>query len=703
MKTASADFKHPAATAYVPLRGALLALCMLIAQLTLTAQNVGRTPTKGGVGTQHGSQAKEVKVEDLDLELVHRGSTLQSFRLHPYLFTPVSFAADTAAFNYYQVCMPEGNALAMANDGRIVGARLPQTFFDRPLEWNPFIYAEAFRPILYNRNQLLYYNTRSPYSKLTYLRQGPIDQREEVCDMSMAININKNINVGGDFSYMLTRGFYIASQSKAVNYRLFGSFTIPQYELYFSGGNNYLRINENGGILKDDYITHPEQYSGGRQPISAIEIPVTFANNVGNSLFLGFVDLTNRYNLGSTKRFLLGDYLPNGTRTNVDTTLFVPIASLTHRIEYRHNTRLFVGNNSELATFYGNTYANIHPRGDKPDSLMVMPFDSTRLTQLNNTLLLSLHEGFRPWVKFGLAAYLRTENRAYYVPDSIADHTRHKEFTTYIGGNITRRNGQLLNFDINGEVALLGRDAGNIRIDGNLQSAFKLALPLQVRAEAHFRNLRPAYLLEHHHGTYLRWDKQFAYMQSMMLGGSLNLPTLGTTLWLRSSTLNNYIYFAEDHTPHQHNKPIQIVEARVRHNYNWGIWHWNAEASYQLSSAQHVLPLPTLSVYGSTYLLFHAAKVLYTQAGVECYYHTNYKAPYYDVASQQFILQQNANVGNFPLINLFANFKLRRVRFFLCYYNVGDLIITPSRRFSLAHYPINPTGLRMGISFDFNN
>jgi hypothetical protein len=70
---------------------------------------------------------------------------------------------------------------------------------------------------------------------------------------------------------------------------------------------------------------------------------------------------------------------------------------------------------------------------------------------------------------------------------------------------------------------------------------------------------------------------------------------------------------------------------------------------------------------------------------------------------QQFINQQEVKIGNFPLLNLFANFKLRRVRFFVMLYNAGEMLIHPSKRWSLAHYPVNPMTLRLGINFDFNN
>lgn len=671
----------------------LVLYCSILALLLLSSPTEAQNYTIG--------KAEEIG----DLELVNRGETLKGFRLHRYLGTPYQSAPDTAVFNFYRTSSIEGKGLAVGNNGNGIGPRQYKTFFDRLPEWDPFIYITALDGLVYRPERILFYDTKSPYSKAYYRRFGAAEQREEELDMTLALNVNKNINLGSDFNYTLSRGYYISSQAREVSYRLFGAIRLPRYELFLSGGNNYFQITENGGLANDAYITNPEQFSGGRRQIKSIEIPVRFASGVGNSLYLGHIFLTHRYNFGQNRHFMLGDRLPNGTRTAADTTLFVPIAAIGHKMEYKHQTRLFIGKNGELAKTYGKEYPYYWKRRDGlSDTVQVLPFDSTRLTQINNTVFLSVREGFRPWVKFGLTAYARLENNFYFMRDSLPGNGKSRDFSTYVGGNISRTTGKGLNFDINGEVALLGYGAGNMRLDGNISTLFKLwEFPLSLKAEAHFYNLKPPVLLQHHRGTFLRWDKDFGFMQSLQLGGTISLPRYGTELSIRSATLGNYIYFGADRLPYAYEKPLQVLEARIRHGYNWRMLGWEAETSYQLSSNKEVLPLPMLSAYASLYLKFYVAKVMYTQLGADCYYHTNYRAPYYDPASQQFINQKDTMVGNYPFLNAFANFKLRRVRFYLVYYNLGDLFITPPKRFSLAHYPVNPSGLRIGISFDFNN
>ena len=326
------------------------------------------------------------------------------------------------------------------------------------------------------------------------------------------------------------------------------------------------------------------------------------------------------------------------------------------------------------------------------------------MVQFSNTFSLSLREGFRPWVKMGITGYARLENRAFYVQDSIAGRQDTKEFATYIGGRVERHNGTGLNFDAGGEIAVLGADIGSMRLSGNVSSQFSLwGVPIGIEADARFHFLRVPYLWRHHHGSYVWWDNEFGFTKQLIVGGKLSAPQWGTEFSLHSATLANTIYFDTTRRAQQYAPPIEILEGRLKHQYHWGILGWQAEVAYQLSSNQEVMPLPILAAYGSLYLDFHTARVMRTQLGIDCHYHTEYYAPYYEPAVQQFINQQEVKIGNFPLLNLFANFKLRRVRFFVMLYNAGEILIQPSKRWSLAHYPVNPMTLRLGINFDFNN
>ena len=154
--------------------------------------------------------------------------------------------------------------------------------------------------------------------------------------------------------------------------------------------------------------------------------------------------------------------------------------------------------------------------------------------------------------------------------------------------------------------------------------------------------------------------------------------------------------------PEQKNGNLQVINARIKQDVMYRAFGWENEVAYQLSSDKSVLPLPQISLYTNMYLKFKVAKVLMVQLGANMYYNTSYYAPYYEPATQQFQVQDEVKVGNFPLVNAYVNFHLKQARFFVMGYNLGSKFVNPNY-FSLAHYPLDPFVLKMGVAVTFNN
>ena len=117
-----------------------------------------------------------------------------------------------------------------------------------------------------------------------------------------------------------------------------------------------------------------------------------------------------------------------------------------------------------------------------------------------------------------------------------------------------------------------------------------------------------------------------------------------------------------------------------------------------------MLPLPTLNIYSNLYLRFKIARVLKCDFGVDMRYFTKYYSPEYSPYMGQYAVQENSavkvKVGNYPVMNVYANFLLQHTRFFIMFSHVnatdGDYFFTP-------HYPLNGRILRFGLSWNFFN
>ncbi|MBR4929607.1 MAG: hypothetical protein IKZ00_02275, partial [Bacteroidaceae bacterium] len=115
-------------------------------------------------------------------------------------------------------------------------------------------------------------------------------------------------------------------------------------------------------------------------------------------------------------------------------------------------------------------------------------------------------------------------------------------------------------------------------------------------------------------------------------------------------------------------------------------------------------PLPQLNAYTNLYLLLRIAKVLRVQLGGDMRYYTSYYAPDYSPAIGQFATQDasysRVKIGNYPIINVYANLHLKNCRI---YVGVNHVNANAGHAFWAPHYAINPLTFRFGLSWNFFN
>ena len=145
------------------------------------------------------------------------------------------------------------------------------------------------------------------------------------------------------------------------------------------------------------------------------------------------------------------------------------------------------------------------------------------------------------------------------------------------------------------------------------------------------------------------------------------------------------------------------MSAAIDQKLQFGIFNWNNRVTYQTSTNERVLSLPKLAVYSNMFLLFRIAKVLHVQLGVDCNYYTKYYAPAYQPATMMFHTQQEKKLGNYPMMNVYANMKLYKARFYVLYSHANRGLFGGNNYFGALHYPINPSRFQLGVSVDFAN
>ncbi|MDR3266998.1 MAG: putative porin, partial [Tannerella sp.] len=625
---------------------------------------------------------------------------IKAYRLTDKLGDSYRTPLDTSQLNFSGHSLMDGHGLAVAYLANIGSPAQSRIFIERD-EDHDFIFRNGYNYYITTPKNATFYDVKDPYTRLTYLKAGGDKNGEEIFNGLLTSNFGKKLNVGLDFDYTYSRGHYASNNNKLLYYRPFVSYIADRYEArVFFGNYNYIN-SENGGMTNDRYVTHPDDFGGGKVSLDPKNFPTRFINT-WNRIRGQEIFLTHRYNLGfyreltekeaenAAKRkedkkkrdeilkrqeveeeklsskpsdplnptpkseteesalVIGGGDVPQPETNESDefNAVFVPVSSIIHTLNYSSNSRRFISNSGIIDTCYQNLYAN-------PDSVLN---DYTEMWSMKNTVALSMREGFQDWIKFGLTAFVNFENRKFTLPgDSVVGTVGYDEFATFIGAELYKTKGKLFTFNARGELCVVGTDLGEFNLTGELKSQFKLlGKDASIKANGFIKNQRPAFYLNHNHSRYFWWDNSFKYLQKMYVGGEVNVESTKTTISAGVESIQNFIYFGTNGMPEQYNSNLQVITAKLRQNFRYKALGWDNEIACQLSSNTDVLPLPQICAYTNLYLDFNLVKVLRLQLGADAHYFTSYSAPYYEPATQQFQNQNELKIGNYPIINAYA-------------------------------------------------
>lgn len=608
---------------------------------------------------------------------------------------------DTLFLNYHKASIPSHQSNAWATTGNFGASGQNQIFFERKLTGD-FFFEDAIDSWLPSVTTQRYYNTRIPMTLISHTTGGNKYSNQDRTQVLFSGNVDKRLQLGGAIDYIYSKGSYNYQADKNFRWSLFGSYIGDRYEMQtFFNSYNYLG-KENGGITDDYYITDPAKVQGGETKVDNKSIP-TYLTAAHSKLTGTEIYMNHSYNVGHYT------YQRDSVTDTIISRTYIPVTRFIWTFDFKSTKHLFLNQNaSEDQSFFENTYLSLTGTDE-----------TTRYWRLRNTLGVSLLEGFNKYAKFGFSLYATHEMRRYnQVVDTVSGTVLPEGMTAlpvaidpqktqqllWVGGQLTKQKGSILRYSATAQFGVLGDVAGDIDIEGNVTTRFKLlGDTVSLKAYGHLKNLEAPYLMKQFVSNHFAWDNNFSKTQRFRAGGILSLPWIHTTFDVGYETLNKFIYFNSNSLPEQSGSAVHVFNASLSNHLGFGIFNWDNNVTYQTSSSDDVLPLPKFSVFSNMYLKFKIARVLDVQVGVDCNYYTKYYAPAYNPALMTFYNQREVECGNFAFADVYANFKLKKARFYVMYSHANDGLIGGNDYFSIPHYPLNPGRFQIGVSVDFVN
>jgi hypothetical protein len=629
-----------------------------------------------------------------DKKVVYVSPCVKAVKIDDRFGVADSVQVDTIPIDFPDKDPISSYSIANSYNGNLVSPLQSKIFFDRTQKTD-FLFSTPYDAYYYAPSDFYFYNTKTPFTSVTYMTSYPAQQAEERTKILMSMNANKRLNITGLFDYPYARGNYTNQSAKGLVAALYGSYIGKHYSAY--GALSYQRFDnyENGGLENTAYVTDPAAYSQYTSITMPVNLSGALSSYQSTTLFYN-----HKYSIGFTKTIQVKK---DSVREE-----YIPVTSFIHTLKVQSDIKRFREIGVDTVFFKDTKMSKTNHS------------DTIAYLSIRNTFAVQMDEKFNRLLKFGLTAFVENEvNRymnmlptqiqsyAYGIPLSITKpdtYSYNWEQNTRIGGVLSKHEGSAYKYDLQGDLVAVGPRIGDFELSGKVAGNFSLWNDsVALKAKVRISSTSPSYYWDHYYSNHFIWDNDFNKQYQTYMGGSLELPKQHVKVELQVANNTNYLYFNQSALPAQYGGSVQVVALDASIDFHVGHFVLENKGVYQMSSDQVVLPLPQLSLYNNLYYLTRLFKVLQVQLGASCRYNTAYYAPAYEPATGQFYVQNSTKIGNYPLVNVYANFHLKQCRFFVEYYNVSQSFMTSQNYFSMPDYPLNPMIMKIGISVNWYN
>ena len=603
----------------------------------------------------------------------------------------------------YSISNVSNSNLISPNQSRIYFARQKTT---------DLIFADAYTPYIITPQQVKYYHTTTPYSTIAYKKGFVTNLDQNDISFSFTGNVTRRTNLGMTIDYLNSYGRFANQEGKTVFGSVFGSYNGDHYSLQSSFTWNTLSNFENGGLMD------PSDLQGVLKPE---DMPVKMQGMSGLRYLSGYLNHYYSICVERERKVNYRERDEEGKWVKKDSIKieYVPVTTFRHIFEVTDATKRYK-EKSATQSILPNTYRN-----------PIQTNDSAACLTIKNTLTVTFEEEFNTWLKFGAMVYAMNEsqrhitaigqtenivnlepwgntygdvlaNTLHLMPDTL--YGQRWTNNTYVGGALYKHRGQYIHYGFDGNVCLLGYKLGEFQVNGHLDAGFRLGKDsMTIAAKAFFRNETPDYYLQHYRSNHYRWDNNFQKTLRLRVSGEVAYPTQWVKPKLNVSfeNITKHIYFDTDGTPKQLDGNIQVLAADLQLNITTPWVNLDNHVIYQHASSDK-LPLPALTLYHNLYYHGCWVKALDVQIGVDMRFFTKYNAPLLNPALGQFCVQNIEQVGNYPVMNVYANFYVKSLRLKLfAQYQHFNASFMNKQYFEMPGYPMGPDMFRAGLAWHF--
>lgn len=198
------------------------------------------------------------------------------------------------------------------------------------------------------------------------------------------------------------------------------------------------------------------------------------------------------------------------------------------------------------------------------------------------------------------------------------------------------------------------------------------------------------------------WQNDFKNEEIKSVGAEIDITKWGN-ISATYSIVDNYTYFNESSKPIQATETLNYFKVKAQQYFTFRNFTIDNTVLYQkVENGSSFFRVPELvtrnTLYYSNYLFKN--KPLYLQTGVTLKYFSSFKANAYNPLLSEFVLQNDTEIGNFPVLDFFVNAQIRRTRLYFKVENFSANF-TGRNYYSAPNYPYRDLTVRFGLVWNF--
>ncbi len=544
------------------------------------------------------------------------------------------------------------------------------SFEDRVVNYNvDFIFNTPFDLYLKRPQEVIFFNTRRPYTKLMHTSSTKVKD-EQTIGVIHSRNINPQLNFTLNYNLISSKGQYPNQKSKINTIVLNSNYQSEKYSLYTAMNLNRFTVENNGGVIDTGLVD--------------TESPETNLSEASTKLYNSHFFALQEYRIGRKKTFLQDDSM---------ITVLEPRIKFTHFINFVRRNRVY----RDKQSFENGFYSNFYIKKDRTA-------DSVSLNSIQNVL--AVH-GTPLWIKengFGFDAFISGQYNSYYNFEKyIFLQNKHRFFDTKVGGQIFSDPAKKLMFGLSGEYYLSGYRLGDHKFETNIKYKTSEKIKSILSLNMSYSNGKPDYFLNTFYSNHFKWKNDFDSEINFRSQLKYQIPGIHFQAKAFITSIKNYTFFTSVALPIQFNDWLKVYSLQLQKDFYIGRVTFVNRVQWQKTSNENIINLPQISLYNATSVRLNVKHALVMYAGLDIEYFTKYKPYSFMPGNGMFYFENSFETGNYPIISAFINGKIKEnVTFFVKYTHLNSGMIA-ERYYAIKSYPIKDGLFKFGVQWIFTN